>query len=295
VTSARTLAYMANKMDVRAQLREQGIAIPEDTWFLPAMHNTTTDEIVLHDVELLPARHLLYADRLRKGLRAASRLCAQERLPTLATLAARPDADKAERLAHRNAHDWSQVRPEWGLARNAYFIIGRRELSQHATLDGRSFLHSYDWRIDPKQRLLENILTGPLVVAEWINMEHYFSAVDNEHYGSGSKAYHNVAGRFGVMSGNIGDLRTGLPAQTVLKDGRPYHEPIRLINVIEAPFKHATAALNAVASVKSLVHNGWVRLLIVDPETGMVHVFDDARQEWTRHSAVAPHLESIAS
>ncbi|APZ42364.1 DUF2309 domain-containing protein [Acidihalobacter ferrooxydans] len=295
LTNSRALAYMANKAEVRAQLREQGIDIPNDTWFVPAMHNTTTDEIVLHEVELLPAQHLLYVDRLRKGLRAASRLCAQERAPTLSALSVRPSADAAERLAQRNALDWSQVRPEWGLARNAYFIIGRRELSQHAMLEGRSFLHSYDWRIDPKRRLLENILTGPLVVAEWINMEHYFSAVDNEHYGSGSKAYHNVAGRFGVMSGNIGDLRTGLPAQTVLKDGRPYHEPLRLINLIEAPFEHALAALNAVASVKGLVYNGWVRLMILDPETGIVHIFDDARQEWTQQTAAAPQQESIAS
>ena len=137
------------------------------------------------------------------------------------------------------------------------------------------FLHSYDYRCDPKGRLLENILAGPLVVGQWINMEHYFSAVDNHHYGSGSKVYHNIAGRFCVMTGNLSDLRTGLPAQTVLKDGVPYHEPLRLLTVIEAPFAHARAAIEGVVKVRNLVHNGWLRMAVADPETGGVYVFDD--------------------
>jgi uncharacterized protein YbcC (UPF0753/DUF2309 family) len=171
--------------------------------------------------------------------------------------------------------DWSQVRPEWGLARNAYFVIGRREMTSRMKLDGRAFLHSYDYRVDENCRLLETIMTGPLVVGQWINMEHYFSAVDNERFGSGSKVTHNVAGRFGVMTGNLSDLRTGLPAQTVLMDGMPYHEPVRLIAVIEAPFQHAVKALDAVTSVKELVLNGWIRLLIADPETGEVSLWQD--------------------
>ena len=187
--------------------------------------------------------------------------------------------------AQRNAVDWLQVRPEWGLSRNAYFVIGSRKLTSQSLLDGRAFLHSYDYRIDPKHRLLENILTGPLVVGQWIDMEHYFSTVDNQHYGSGSKVTHNVAGRFGVMTGNISDLRTGLPAQTVLKDGKPYHEPVRLMALIEAPFEHAKQALERVFSVKRLVKNGWIRLLIIDPETLTVHLFEDG--DWQVYRQLA--------
>ena len=106
-------------------------------------------------------------------------------------------------------------------------------------------------------------------------MEHYFSTVDNNHYGSGSKVNHNIAGHFGVMTGNISDLRTGLPSQTVLKDGKPYHEPVRLMTLIEAPFEHAKKALESVISVKKLVVNGWIRLLIYDPETLTVYLFED--------------------
>ncbi len=284
LVSARVLAQMANKPEVRRRLREGGIEIPDDAWFLPALHNTTTDEITLHDLERLPPSHLIYLDRLRDGLSAASRLCAQERLPSLLEDDRELKPAAAFRQAQRNAMDWSQVRPEWGLSRNAYFVIGRRSLTQSMTLDGRAFLHSYDYRVDPKRRLLENILTGPLVVGQWINMEHYFSTVDNERFGSGSKVYHNVAGRFGVLSGNLSDLRTGLPAQTVLNDGHPYHQPMRLITVIEAPLAHARLAIDSVVAVKRLVHNGWIRLLIVDPEAAVIAQYEDG--EWTTRDFV---------
>jgi uncharacterized protein YbcC (UPF0753/DUF2309 family) len=286
LVSAKVLAQMANKRPVRRILRARGIDIPDDTWFLPAYHDTTTDEIRLHNLELIPPSHLVYVDRLRNGLTAASRLCAAERIPTLELAKARHfEPAAAISRARRNAMDWSQVRPEWGLSRNLYFVIGRRHLTAQTRLHSRAFLHSYDYRIDPKRRLLENILTGPLVVGQWINMEHYFSAVDNERFGSGSKVNHNVAGRFGVMTGNLSDLRTGLPSQTVLKDGLPYHEPIRLITVIEAPFEHARKAVDGVVTVKNLVQNAWIRLLIVDPESGEVSVFQDG--DWQRRPLLA--------
>lgn len=294
LVNARVLAQIANKPAVREGLRAQGIAIPDDTCFVPAFHNTTTDQLQLHDLDLLPSGHLVYLERLANSLQAATRRSAAERLPTLEPAAAGTDPGQADparayRIAQRNASDWSQARPEWGLSRNAAFVIGRRQLTAGMDLEGRVFLNSYDYRCDPKGRLLENILAGPLVVGQWINMEHYFSAVDNERYGSGSKAYHNVAGRFGVMTGNLSDLRTGLPAQTVLKDGRPYHEPMRLLAIIEAPFEHARRAIGNVAKVKALVHNGWVRMAIVDPETGFHHLFDDG--EWRQQSCAETEIQ----
>ena len=279
LVSARVLAQMANKREVRRKLRRQGIKIPDDTRFVAALHNTTTDAIRVHNLDLLPPSHLIYIDRLLSGLNAASRLCAQERAPTLErTPAEGLSVSAAQRRVQRNAMDWSQVRPEWGLSGNAYFVIGRRHLTQRLTLGGRAFLHSYDYRGDPKQRLLETILTGPLVVAQWINMEHYFSTVDNERFGSGSKVYHNVAGRLGVMSGNLSDLRTGLPSQTVLKNGRPYHIPQRLITLIEAPLAHAQRAIDSVATVKALIGNGWIRLMVADVNAMTMHILDEG--EW---------------
>lgn len=275
LVNARVLAQMANKAQVRDRLNEKGLIIDDDVWFVPAMHNTTTDELNLYDLESLPSTHLIYLDRLQTGLKSASRLCAHERLQTLQDDKQDLSQTNAFIEIQRNAMDWSQVRPEWGLSGNAYFVIGVRDLTESMNLAGRSFLHSYDYKVDGKRRLLENILTGPLVVAQWINMEHYFSTVDNERLGSGSKIYHNVSGRFGVMSGNLSDLRTGLPAQTVLNQSHPYHEPLRLITVIEAPFDHVMKAINAVASVKRLVKNHWIRLIIVDPETQQIHTLQD--------------------
>ncbi len=273
--NARVLSQMANKPAVRERLRIQGIEIQDDAWFIPAFHNTTTDELLLYDLDLLPSSHLVHLERLNIGLRAASRLCAAERVRTLGGSERVELPAKAYRHAQRNAMDWSQVRPEWGLSRNAAFLIGRRSLTEPMNLDGRVFLHSYDYRCDLKGRLLENILTGPLVVGQWINMEHYFSTVDNVHYGSGSKVYHNVAGRFGVMTGNLSDLRTGLPAQTVLKEGLPYHEPMRLLTIIEAPLTRAKRAIEGVVKVRNLVYKGWVRMAIIDPETHLFHLFQE--------------------
>lgn len=273
--NARVLAQMANKPGVRKKLIQMGFKLADDVCFVPALHNTTTDEITIHDTHLMPSSHIIYLERLRSGLKSASMLCAQERLPELQKQTLAQDPATSYQSIQRNAMDWSQVRPEWGLSKNAYFIIGKRDLTEQTNLAGRSFLHSYDYKVDHKYRLLENILGGPLVVGQWINMEHYFSTVDNEKFGSGSKVYHNVAGRFGVMTGNLSDIRTGLPSQTVLQNGSPYHEPVRLITVIQAPFKGAWKAVLSVASVKRLVVNGWIRLLIIDPESQRIHRLED--------------------
>ncbi|OZB37570.1 MAG: DUF2309 domain-containing protein [Halothiobacillus sp. 14-56-357] len=277
--SARVLAHMANKPEVRRRLSEQGINIPDDTWFVSVMHNTTTDQLILQDLDLLPNSHLVYLERLRNGLRAATRLTAAERLPALEDHPS-PNIDtvKAQKRIERNASDWTQVRPEWGLARNASVVAGGRHLTEGANLNGRTFLQSYDYRLDPKGRHLENILSNPLIIGQWINLEHYFSAVDNEHFGSGSKAYHNVAGRFGVVTGNLSDLRTGLPAQSVLKDGRPYHEPIRLLAIVEAPAAFTLEVAGRLPKVMSLITNGWITVVVVDPETGDRLFYD--RGEW---------------
>jgi uncharacterized protein YbcC (UPF0753/DUF2309 family) len=272
LVNARIFAAMANRREVREILAEQGLHIPAETWFIPALHDTTTDEVRLFDLEQLPPATLTRLGRIEEDLTAAGRLCARERCVELGET--RIDSPQtAGRRVKRHALDWTQVRPEWGLSRNASFVIGRRALTRSLNLAGRAFLHSYDHRIDRQGRLLEGILSGPLVVAQWINMEHYFSVVDNEAFGSGSKVYHNVTGRFGVISGNVSDLRTGLPAQTVLKGNEAYHEPMRLVTVIEAPLAMIEKLLARLYKPRELVHNGWILLLVLDPETGSAHQY----------------------
>ena len=237
LSNARAFAAMANKAHVREIVAQRGIAIPSDTHFLPGQHDTTTDEVTLFDMEDIPATHRGDLLRLLNDLEEAGCRNSHERLTRFPDESDEGSVQTASTRTKRRSIDWSQVRPEWGLSRHTAFIIGRRMLTQGISLEGRTFLHSYDYLQDPSGKFLEIIMTAPMVVANWINMEHYFSTVDPNVYGSGSKVYHNIVGRIGVMYGSQSDLRGGLPVQTVLDGEKPYHEPMRLFVIIEAPLE----------------------------------------------------------
>ena len=271
--NARVIAIMANKAPVREALAKNGIAIPQDTFFIAGQHNTTTDEIELFDLEDLPPTHRKDVLQLIRDLERAGARNVQERCARLPEIKAPLRASKARREVRRRSSDWSQVRPEWGLSGNAAFIVGRRDLTRGVHLDGRVFLHSYDYRSDPEGRLLEAILTGPQVVGQWINMEHYFSAVDQEVYGSGSKIYHNVVGRLGIMSGPQSDLRTGLAWQTVMNGPRPYHEAMRLLTLIEAPRERIEKIVRSQRLLQRLYDNEWLHLIAVEPEERVCYFY----------------------
>jgi hypothetical protein len=267
--NARVLAMMANNPRVRERLIKTGIEIPSDTHFLAGQMNTTTDEIQLFDPEDVPPTHREDLSLLQQDLNKAAALTSLERCGRFPDAPQASEETKAEAHVRRRSIDWSQVRPEWGLSGNTAFIIGRRELTKGLDLEGRVFLHSYDYREDPSNRLLEVLLTAPQVVAQWINMEHYFSAVDNEVYGSGSKIYHNVVGRIGIMSGPWSDLRLGLARQTVMNGDAPYHEPMRLLTVVEAPRERIEKLIARHAVLQHFYHNVWVHLVALDPEDGV--------------------------
>ncbi len=264
--NARVLAIMANKPLVREQLAKNGIAIPQDTYFVAGQHNTTTDEVELFDLEDLPPTHRKDLLQLMRDLERAGARNSQERCTRFPEINRPLRASKARREVRRRSSDWSQVRPEWGLSGNAAMIIGRRGLTRGITLDGRVFLHSYDYRGDPDGKLLEAVMTGPQIVAQWINMEHYFSTVDQEIYGSGSKIYHNVVGRLGVMTGPQSDLRTGLAWQTVMNGSHPFHEPMRLLTLIEAPRDRIDRIVRNQRLLQRLYDNEWMHLFAIDPQ-----------------------------
>ena len=284
--NARVLAMMANNQTVRERLKKTGIDIPTDTHFIAGQMNTTTDEVQLLDLEDVPPTHRADLARLQDDLKEASHLTSQERCRRF------PEVQQTlpERTAHAHVRkrsvDWSQVRPEWGLSNNTSFVIGRRELTKGLDLSGRVFLHSYDYREDPSNRLLEVLLTAPQVVAQWINMEHYFSAVDNDVYGSGSKIYHNVVGRFGVMSGPWSDLRLGLARQTVMNGDIPYHEPMRLLTIVEAPRNGIEKLIARHEVLQHYYHNEWVHLVVLDPQDGSWYRYRP-NGEWT---CIAPQV-----
>ncbi|HKN85932.1 MAG TPA: DUF2309 domain-containing protein [Nitrospiraceae bacterium] len=287
--NARVLAMIANNQKVRERLAKSGIEIPSDTHFLAGQVDTTTDDVHLFDLEDVPPTHRKDVARLLDDLREAGQLTSQERCSRF------PEVKETSPLAHAQAYvrersaDWSQVRPEWGLAGNASFIIGRRELTKGLNLAGRAFQHSYDYREDPTNRLLEVLMTAPQVVAQWINMEHYFSAVDNEVYGGGSKVYHNVVGRIGIISGPWSDLRLGLARQTVMNGETPYHEPMRMLTVIEAPRANIGKLIGRHEVLQHLYHNEWVHLVAVDPEDGGLYRYRPTGA-WSRIYGVREYL-----
>ncbi len=267
--NARVLAMMANNPSVRAHVIKNGIDIPSDTHFLAGQMDTTTDEVRLFDLEDVPSTHRADLARLQEDLKEASELTSQERCGRFPEIRRPIEGPQAVSHVRRRSSDWSQIRPEWGLSGNTAFVVGRRELTKGLDLGGRVFLHSYDYREDPNNRLLEVLLTGPQVVAQWINMEHYFSAVDNEVYGSGSKIYHNVVGRIGIMSGPWSDLRLGLARQTVMNGEVPYHEPMRLLTVVEAPRSRIDKLIARHDVLQHYYHNEWVHLVALDPGDGV--------------------------
>jgi uncharacterized protein len=288
--NARVLAMMANNAKVRERLAKTGIEIPSDTHFLAGQVDTTVDEVRLFDLEDVPPTHRKDVARLLEDLREAAQLTAQERCARFPELSATLPLGEAQAYVRERSADWSQVRPEWGLAGNASFIIGRRELTKGLNLAGRAFQHSYDYREDPTNRLLEVLMTGPQVVAQWINMEHYFSAVDNEVYGSGSKVYHNVVGRVGIMSGPWSDLRLGLARQTVMNGEAPYHEPMRLLTVIEAPRSKIGKLIRRHELLQHLYYNEWVHLVALEPEEGVLYRYRPTGV-WTRIDGVAEYSD----
>jgi uncharacterized protein len=269
--NARVLADLLNAPAVRAALALQGVAIPPRTHFVPGLHITTTDDILLFDTDRVPAALAGELQRLRQALREAGGRARAERAAALglAPLATRPEA-----LAHAlrtRANDWAQVRPEWGLADCASFIVAPRRRTRGLDLGGRSFLHDYEFRQDPDLRVLELIMTAPMVVTNWINLQYHASTVDNRRYGSGNKVLHNVVGgRLGVFEGNGGDLRIGLPLQS-LHDGRTLrHTPLRLSVFIEAPRSALETVIGRHAVVRDLVDNGWLHLFRIDPAQPLV-------------------------
>lgn len=257
--SARVVASLLNDPAVRKALLPRGIAIPGDTWFVAGLHDTTTDDVRLFDTDDAPIGLAHDLVQLQQWLEQAGGLARMERAALLGTAGLSDRAIEAD--VRRRSRDWSELRPEWALANNAAFIAAPRARTASMDLGGRAFLHDYCWIDDDGFRILELIMTAPMVVAHWINMQYYASVVDNRRFGCGNKVLHNVVGgAIGVLEGNGGDLRVGLPLQS-LHDGRRWmHEPLRLSVFIEAPREAIDDVIARHGMVRDLVDNSWLHL-----------------------------------
>jgi uncharacterized protein len=272
--NARVFAAMANEPEVRRILKEKGLSIPDDTWFLPGKHNTTTDRVEFYDLEELPDSHNEDLRALNKRLEEAGAKQALERCQRIPSAPNEISPEQAFVHVDERSCDWASTRPEWGLAGNGAFLIGRRKLSKGLDLGGRAFLHSYDPIADPQGAILEKIMTAPLIVGEWINTGYYFSAVDPWTYGSGSKVLHNVVGGVGMMLGTQSDLQMGFPLQTVNNGDTHYHEPMRLLAIIEQTPSVISSIIQKHAILQQLLHNQWINLVALDPHTFEFHRYN---------------------
>jgi uncharacterized protein YbcC (UPF0753/DUF2309 family) len=274
--NALVLCQILNHPDVREALILAGWAIPEHTRFVAAEHNTTTDEVIFLNEDVIPNQQQQRFLALKKVFEQATRLNSLNRQTRFSTPGFRPDAFKAQELSF----DWSQTRPEWGLSRNQAFVICNRESIKSLDLEGRCFLHSYDWQSDADASILTTIMTAPMVVGAWINLQYNFSTLNQHRFGSGKKYLHNVVGLFGTYIGNGSDLQLGLPYESLFdNDGTPYHYPQRLMVCVEAPLARVEAIVAAHASVRNLVENQWIHLMVFDPDSGKT--FQWTEKGWT--------------
>ncbi len=259
--NARLAAATFNDPEVRALLTEKGIVIPDDTLFLAARHDTLSDDFLLYDQENVPTSHRADVAALEAALVKAGSATRRERAPRIGLgHLAGPALDSAVRS---RGSDIAQLRPEWALANNAALVAAPRSRTAELNLDGRVFLHEYDPAADPESKILTAILTAPVVVASWINLQYYGSRVNPAQLAAGNKTIHQVIGGLGVIEGNAGDLCSGLPLQSI-HDGENFvHEPRRLTVVIESKPQLVDAVLAAQPGVRELFDNQWINLIIL--------------------------------
>jgi uncharacterized protein len=266
--NAKVACFAINHPGVREILVQRGISIPDETQFLPALHDTTRDDITFYDVDTLNEVNMELHQQNVIVFEAALDNNAKERSRRFDTIDSTQSLKKVHESIKRRSVSLFEPRPELNHATNAMCFVGRRSLSKHLFLDRRSFMNSFDYTIDPSGDFLAGILGAVAPVGGGINLEYYFSRVDNQKLGAGSKLPHNVMGLIGVANGIDGDLRPGLPSQMI-----EVHDPIRLLVVVEHFPEKVKYAITKNPATYEWFINEWVKLVVVHPETLELYQF----------------------
>jgi uncharacterized protein YbcC (UPF0753/DUF2309 family) len=264
--NAQVAAALLNDGEVRAELGNTPYRIQDDVLFLAAEHETVTDSVWLFEPKVATESQKTAIADLRRELSLATTRCQDERFYEL--------PEKHRELFYRRTRDYAETQPEWGLAGNSIFLVGRRDLSQGVSLRGAAFLHSYDEAQDEDGSILEMILTAPAVVTSWINLQYYASTVAPRCFGSGRKTLHNLIGRMGVVEGGQGDLAVGLSRESVIRsdDTGPLHEPLRIHVMVEAAPERIHKIVSQHPSLRKLVQGEWLHLSALGYHAGKVHL-----------------------
>jgi uncharacterized protein YbcC (UPF0753/DUF2309 family) len=271
--NARAFAWMANHDGVRDILRERGIDIPAATRFVPALHNTSRDEISYFDQQEHASHPVEGLHAFKSAMQHALQRNARERCRWFELGPQSHSNQEAHDHVISRASSIFEPRPELNHSNNLYCVVGRRALTHHLFLDRRAFLHSYDPETDAHGEILARIMSAIIPVCGGINLEYLFSRVDNSVYGAGTKLPHNVIGLLGVANGVEGDLRTGLPSQMI-----EVHEPARLLIVIEQSREVIDMALERIGELKEWLDNDWVRVAACVPGSNQLFLY--AKTGW---------------
>lgn len=270
--NARVFALMANNQKVREVLKDKGIVIPNTTQFIGALHDTAADEIEFYDVDTLSVEN---AERHQKNYQTfedALDLNAKERSRRFASIDTKGNIKKVRKAIKERSVSLFEPRPELGHGTNTLCVVGKRELTKGIFLDRRAFLNSYDYKTDLDGNFLTGIMKPLGPVCGGINLEYYFSRVDNYKLGAGTKLPHNVMGLFGVANSSDGDLRPGLPWQMI-----EVHDPVRLMIIVEHFPEVVLKVIQSVPEMYEWFINEWVHLSVINPETDELFYFKEGQ------------------
>jgi uncharacterized protein len=267
-TNARVQASILNHKKVRENLAAKGIIIPEATQFIGSMHDTAADVIGYYDEHVLNSENVKAHLINKQNFETALNLNAKERSRRFSSINTKQELEQVRKAIHNRSVSLFEPRPELGHGTNTLAIIGRRQTTKGLFLDRRAFLNSYDYTTDTDGTILTAVMRPIGLVCGGINLEYYFSRVDNIKMGAGTKLPHNVMGLFGVANSSDGDLRPGLPWQMI-----EVHDPVRLLVIVEHKPEIVLKAIQSSPEVFEWYNNEWVHIMALHPEEQEFYYF----------------------
>jgi uncharacterized protein YbcC (UPF0753/DUF2309 family) len=284
--NARVFAFMANHLKVRQLLETRGIFIPHDTQFIGALHDTAGDQIAYYDQRYLTTNNMAKHSKNVAAFENALDLNAKERSRRFASISTTMGIKKIRKAILDRSVSMFEPRPELGHGTNTLCIVGQRHLTRDLFLDRRAFLNSYDYRTDPEGKLLVGVMRPLGPVCGGINLEYYFSRVDNHKLGAGTKLPHNVMGLIGVANSCDGDLRPGLPVQMI-----EVHDPVRLMIIVEHYPEVVLKTIQDTPAMYEWYNNEWLHLMVIHPETKQFFYFKEG--DFTIYKPMADHIDPV--
>ena len=284
--NARVMSKIGNHSEVRKELLLRGIEIPESTQFVGVLHDTSRDEFSYFDISMLSTENRNKHSENEQVFNKALDFNATERSRRFVVMNTNRNTRKVHSNVKLRSVSLFEPRPELNHATNTLCVVGRRSLTRGLFLDRRAFLNSFDYQVDPEGKYLLGIMNAIAPVCGGINLEYFFSRVDNQKLGAGTKLPHNVMGLIGVANGIDGDLRTGLPSQMI-----EVHDPIRLLAIVEHYPEVVLKTIQTNPATYEWFENEWVRLVVMHPDTHKPMLF--SKGSFTEYKTINQNLKQV--